>query len=89
MIKSGGEWISSIDLENSAAGHPDIVEAAVIAVPHERWQERPFLIAVRRQGSDVTAADVLSWLSERVAKWWLPEDVAFVDEIPHTGTGKN
>ncbi|MGI9476712.1 MAG: long-chain fatty acid--CoA ligase [Hyphomicrobiaceae bacterium] len=88
VIKSGGEWISSIDLENAAAGHPDIVEAAVIAVPHERWQERPFLIAVRRQGSAVTAAEVLAWLSERVAKWWLPEDVAFTDEIPHTGTGK-
>ncbi len=88
VIKSGGEWISSIDLENAAAGHPDIVEAAVIAVPHERWQERPFLIAVRRQGSEVTAADVLAWLAERVAKWWLPEDVAFTSEIPHTGTGK-
>ncbi len=88
VIKSGGEWISSIDLENAATGHPDIVEAAVIAVPHEYWQERPLLIAVRRQGSDVTAADVLAWLSERVAKWWLPEDVAFTNEIPHTGTGK-
>ncbi len=88
VIKSGGEWISSIDLENAAVGHPDIVEAAVISVPHERWQERPFLIAIRRQGSEVTAADVLAWLSERVAKWWLPEDVAFTNEIPHTGTGK-
>ena len=88
VIKSGGEWISSMDLENAAAGHPEIVEAAVIAVPHERWQERPFLIAVRRQGSEVTAEDILAWLSERVAKWWLPEDVAFTNEIPHTGTGK-
>ncbi len=88
VIKSGGEWISSIDLENAAAGHPDIVEAAVIAVPHERWQERPFLIVVRRQGSDVSAGDVLAWLSERVAKWWLPEDAVFINEIPHTGTGK-
>ena len=88
VIKSGGEWISSIDLENAAAGHPDIAEAAVIAIPHERWQERPFLIAVRREGSEVAAADILAWLSKRVAKWWLPEDVAFINEIPHTGTGK-
>ena len=88
VIKSGGEWISSIDLENAAAGHPDIVEAAVIAVPHERWQERPFLIAVRRQGSEVAAPEVLAWLAKHVAKWWLPEDVAFIEEIPHTGTGK-
>ncbi len=88
VIKSGGEWISSMDLENAAMGHPEIAEAAVIAVPHERWQERPFLIAVRRGGSEVAGEDVLAWLSERVAKWWLPEDVSFVDEIPHTGTGK-
>ncbi len=88
VIKSGGEWISSIDLENAAAGHPEIVEAAVIAIPHERWQERPFLIAVRRPGSTVTAGDVIAWLSERVAKWWLPDDVAFTNELPHTGTGK-
>ena len=88
VIKSGGEWISSIDLENTAVGHPDVAEAAVIGVPHLKWGERPLLIVVRREGSDVGKEAILDWLQDRVAKWWLPDDVAFIDEIPHTATGK-
>lgn len=88
VIKSGGEWISSIDLENAAVGHPDIAEAAVIGVPHPRWQERPALIVVRAEGGRVKAETLIAWLADHVAKWWLPEEVLFVDEIPHTGTGK-
>jgi fatty-acyl-CoA synthase len=88
VIKSGGEWISSIDLENAAVGHPDIAEAAVIGVPHPKWQERPALIVVRAEGGTVEGPALVEWLSDHVAKWWLPEEVIFVDEIPHTGTGK-
>jgi fatty-acyl-CoA synthase len=88
VIKSGGEWISSIDLENAAVGHPDIAEAAVIGVPHPKWQERPALIVVRADGGTVEAEALIDWLSDHVAKWWLPDEVLFVDEIPHTGTGK-
>ncbi|MDH3233619.1 MAG: long-chain fatty acid--CoA ligase [Alphaproteobacteria bacterium] len=88
VIKSGGEWISSIDLENAAVGHPAIAEAAVIGIPHPKWQERPALIAVRAEGADVEGAALIDWLADHVAKWWLPDEVMFVDEIPHTGTGK-
>ncbi|MGE2834336.1 long-chain-fatty-acid--CoA ligase [Mycobacterium sp. SMC-4] len=88
VIKSGGEWVSSIDLENAAMGHPAIAEAAVIGVPHPKWQERPLLVAVLRPGHDATRDDILEYLSGQVAKWWLPEDVVFVDELPHTATGK-
>jgi acyl-CoA synthetase (AMP-forming)/AMP-acid ligase II len=88
VIKSGGEWISSIDLENAAMAHPEIEEAAVISRPHPRWQERPLLIVVRKKGSEVTGPEILEFLAERVVKWWLPDDVAFVDELPHTATGK-
>ncbi len=88
VIKSGGEWISSIDLENAAVGHPAVAEAAVIGVPHPKWQERPLLVVVRKQGQDVSREDLLSFLQGKVAKWWLPDDVAFVDELPHTATGK-
>lgn len=88
VIKSGGEWISSIDLENEAIAHPGLAEAAVIGVRHEKWQERPLLVAVRAEDSDVTREDVLQFLEERVAKWWLPDDVVFVDELPHGATGK-
>ncbi|UXA12872.1 long-chain-fatty-acid--CoA ligase [Mycobacterium sp. SMC-8] len=88
VIKSGGEWVSSIDLENAAMGHPAIAEAAVIGVPHPKWQERPLLIAVLRKGHNATRDDVLKFLSGEVAKWWLPDDVVFVDELPHTATGK-
>ena len=88
VIKSGGEWISSIDLENAAMAHPGVLEAAVIGIRHEKWQERPLLIIVRRPGADPTSAEVLAFLSHRVAKWWLPDAVVFVEELPHTATGK-
>lgn len=88
VIKSGGEWISSIDLENEAVGHPQIAEAAVIAVAHPKWGERPLLVAVLEEGADIDKADVIDYLRGRVAKWWLPDDVIFVDELPHTATGK-
>lgn len=88
VIKSGGEWISSIDLENAAVAHPDIQEAAVIGLPHPKWQERPLLIAVPKPGTSPDPKDLIAFLAERVAKWWLPDDVVFVDELPHTATGK-
>ncbi len=88
LIKSGGEWISSIDLENAAMGHPDVVQAAAIALPHPKWQERPLLVVIAREGSDPVKDDILAHLEGRVAKWWLPDDVVFVSEIPMTATGK-
>jgi fatty-acyl-CoA synthase len=88
LIKSGGEWISSIALENAAVGHPSVAEAAVIAIAHPKWQERPLLIAVKKPGSEITKQQLLDYLSDKVAKWWLPDDVVFVDELPHTATGK-
>lgn len=88
VIKSGGEWISSIELENVAVGHPDIAEAAVIGVPHPKWTERPLLIVIPEEGAELEKADVLNFLEGKVAKWWIPDDVAFVEEIPHTATGK-
>ena len=88
VIKSGGEWISSIELENAAVGHPQIIEAAVIGVPHPRWDERPLLVVIKQPGSTLQKAEVLGYLSDKVAKWWLPDDVVFVDELPHTATGK-
>jgi len=88
LIKSGGEWISSIALENAAVGHPSVAEAAVIAIPHEKWQERPLLLVLKRAGKEVSKAEMLDFLADKVAKWWLPDDVIFVDELPHTATGK-
>ena len=88
VIKSGGEWISSIDLENAAIAHHAVQEAAVIGLAHSRWQERPLLVVVARPGIEVTSAQILEFLSPRVAKWWLPDDVVFVKELPHTATGK-
>ena len=88
VIKSGGEWISSIDLENAAIAAPGVAEAAVIGVPHPKWQERPLLIVVRKEGHSPTRDEVLDFLASRVAKWWLPDDVVFVDQLPHTATGK-
>ena len=88
VIKSGGEWISSIELENAAVGHPDVAEAAVIGMPHPKWGERPLLILVRKEGREVTKEAMLDWLQDKVAKWWLPDDVVYIDEIPHTATGK-
>jgi fatty-acyl-CoA synthase len=88
MVRSGGEWISSIELENAAVGHPGLAEAAVIAAPHPKWGERPLLVAVRRPEAEVTKPEILEFLAAKVAKWWLPDDVVFVDELPHTATGK-
>jgi len=88
VIKSGGEWISSIDIENLAVSHPSVLEAAVIAARHTRWQERPLLLVHRKPGAEVTKQDMLAFLSDKIAKWWLPDDVVFVDQLPHTATGK-
>ena len=88
VIKSGGEWISSIDLENAALGHPAVHEAAVIGIQHPVWQERPLLVVVRKPGAEVTSAELLALLAQKVARWWLPDDVLFVNELPHTATGK-
>jgi fatty-acyl-CoA synthase len=88
LVKSGGEWISSIDVENAAVSHPGIREAAVIAIPHDRWGERPLLLVVRTDGADVSTETILDHLGERVAKWWLPDRIVFVEELPKTGTGK-
>jgi fatty-acyl-CoA synthase len=88
VIKSGGEWISSIDVENEAVGCPGITEAAVIAVPHPKWDERPLLLAVKEKEADVTKEKVIEHLKGTLAKWQLPDDVIFVDELPHTATGK-
>jgi fatty-acyl-CoA synthase len=88
VIKSGGEWISSVDLENAAVGHPAIAEAAAIGIFHPKWDERPILVAVKVAGRDVSAEELRAFLADKIAKWWLPDAVEFVDEIPHTGTGK-
>ena len=88
VIKSGGEWISSIDIENIAVGHPAVAEAAVIGVAHPKWTERPLLIVIRAEGQDLSKEDILAWLDGKIASWWMPDDVVFVDEIPHTATGK-
>ena len=88
VIKSGGEWISSIELENLAVGHEDVAEAAVIGIAHPKWDERPLLVIVRKNGSEPTKESILDFMNGKIAKWWMPDDVAFVDEIPHTATGK-
>jgi fatty-acyl-CoA synthase len=88
VIKSGGEWISSIDIENMAVGCPGVAEAAVIGLPHPKWTERPLLIIKKDAGSEIDADAVLAYLDGKIAKWWMPDDVVFVDEIPHTATGK-
>jgi acyl-CoA synthetase (AMP-forming)/AMP-acid ligase II len=88
VIKSGGEWISSIDLENIAVAHPAIAEAAVIGVTHPKWDERPLVIAVKKAGASVTREELLKFYEGKVAKWWTPDDVIFVEALPHTATGK-
>ena len=88
VIKSGGEWISSIELENTAIAHPLVAEAAVIGACHPRWSERPLLCVVREAGAQIRREEMLAWFDGKVAKWWIPEDVVFVDELPHTATGK-
>jgi fatty-acyl-CoA synthase len=88
VIKSGGEWISSIDLENIAIEHPAIAEAAVIGVQHPKWDERPIVVAVKRPGQEVSKDELLKFYEGKIAKWWMPDDVVFVNELPHTATGK-
>ena len=88
VIKSGGEWISSVTLENEAASHPGVREAAAIGIPDARWSERPLLVVVRNEGCPVSPADIAEWLAPRVAKWWIPERIEFVDALPYTATGK-
>ena len=88
VIKSGGEWISSIDVENLAVGHPKVAEAAVIGVSHPKWDERPLLVIVLKKGETVTKEELLEFMHGKIAKWWLPDDVVFVEDIPHTATGK-
>ena len=88
LIKSGGEWISSVELENELMAHPGIAEAAVIGVPHPRWSERPLACVVRAPGSEVTAEEILAHLADRVAKWQVPDAVEFIDEVPKTSVGK-
>lgn len=88
VIKSGGEWISSIDLENAAVGHPELVECCVIGVAHEKWDERPILLAIKQEGSAVTEDEIKTFLTDKIAKWWMPDAVVFVDQLPHTATGK-
>jgi len=88
VIKSGGEWISTIDIENIAVAHPDVAEAAVIGVKHPKWDERPLLVVVPREGRHPKKEDVLEYLKPKIAKWWMPDDMQIVTEIPHTATGK-
>jgi fatty-acyl-CoA synthase len=88
LIKSGGEWISSVDLENTLVAHPAVREAAVIGVPHPKWQERPLAILVRKEGASVSVTELRAFLAQKFAKWQLPDDFVFVDELPHTSVGK-
>ncbi len=88
VIKSGGEWISSIDIENLAIGHPKVAEAAVIGIKHPKWDERPLLVVVVKKDQKVSKQEIIDFMDGKIAKWWMPDDVAFVDEIPHTATGK-
>ena len=88
VIKSGGEWISSVELENAAVGCPGVAEAAAIGVAHPKWAERPLLLVERAPGSSVTAEEIRAHLSRHVAKWWLPDEILFVESLPHTASGK-
>ncbi len=88
VIKSGGEWISSIDLENLAVAHPEVAEAAAIGLPHPKWDERPLLVVVPKPGKTPNEDDILAFMAGKIAKWWLPDEVVFVEKLPHTATGK-
>ena len=86
VIKSGGEWISTIEIENITVGHPKVKEAAVIGVRHKKWDERPLLLVVK--GEEVSKEDIFNFLNDKIAKWWMPDEIVFLDELPHTATGK-
>jgi fatty-acyl-CoA synthase len=88
VIKSGGEWIGSIDLENIAVGHPGVLQAACIGVAHPKWDERPLLLVVRRPGAELTREALLRFFEGKIARFWMPDDVVFVDSLPIGGTGK-
>jgi fatty-acyl-CoA synthase len=88
LIKSGGEWISSVDLENTIMGHPDVAEAAVVAIPDEKWDERPMAVVALKKGASVTDKDILEYLTDKIVKWWMPDKVIFIDELPKTSVGK-
>jgi fatty-acyl-CoA synthase len=88
LIKSGGEWISSVDLENTIMAHPDVLEASVIGIPHDKWDERPLALVVLKKESRASETDILNFLRDKVAKWWLPDKVVFLNEIPKTSVGK-
>jgi fatty-acyl-CoA synthase len=88
LIKSGGEWIGSVEVENEIMAHPKVAEAAVIGVTHARWSERPLACVVVKPGEDLTKEELLTFLEPRMAKWWLPDDVVFIDEVPKTSVGK-
>ena len=88
MIKSGGEWVSSIDLENAAMCHPSVQHAAAIGLPHPKWQERPLLIVVKAPGKDVTQQELRKFLESKLVKWWMPDAIEFVDALPLGATGK-
>jgi fatty-acyl-CoA synthase len=88
VVKSGGEWISSIDLENAAVGHPNVAEACVIGVKHAKWDERPLLFVVPVECGTVSKESVYAYLEDKIAKWWMPDDVLVVNDLPHTATGK-
>jgi len=88
LVKSGGEWISSVDLENAIMGHPAVAEAAVIAIPHPKWDERPLAAVVLKEGQSVTGDEIKTYLADHVAKWWIPDAIEFIDEVPKTSVGK-
>src|SRR5262249_7893185 len=88
LIKSGGEWICSVEIETAAGGHPAVAEAAVIGIAHPKWTERPLLLVVRKPGAALEKPQLLAYLEGRIAKWWMPDEVLFLPELPHTATGK-
>jgi fatty-acyl-CoA synthase len=88
LVKSGGEWVSSVELENEIMAHPDVVECAVIGVTSTRWGERPMACVVATEGATLTGDDVIAWLDGRVVKWWYPDRVEFIEEVPKTSVGK-
>lgn len=88
VIKSGGEWISSIDVENIAMGHDAVAECAVIGIPHPKWDERPLLLVIAKEGTNISKQDLLEYLNDKIVKWWMPDEVLFVEALPHTATGK-